>query len=105
MKTKNRIDLLKEASSLTNGDRLKDYGDPVSNHQHIADIFNAISGRDLSAREIVLVHEATKIARRQKSPRKRDHYVDNMAYVGIHNLKLNTTFILFQIHPINDERS
>ena len=28
----------------------------------------------------------------------------NMAYVGIHNLKLNTTFILFQIHPINDER-
>ena len=83
MKTKNRIDLLKEASSLTNGDRLKDYGDPVSNHQHIADIFNAISGRDLSAREIVLVHEATKIARRQKSPRKRDHYVDNMAYVGI----------------------
>ncbi len=29
----------------------------------------------------------------------------NMAYVGIHNLKLNTTSTLFQIHPINDERS
>ena len=28
-----------------------------------------------------------------------------MAYVGIHNLRLNTTSILFQIHPINDERS
>ena len=29
----------------------------------------------------------------------------NMAYVHIHNLKLNTTSTLFQIHPINDERS
>ena len=29
----------------------------------------------------------------------------NMAYVGIHNLILNTTSTLFQIHPINDERS
>jgi hypothetical protein len=80
---KNRIDLLEEASNLTNGDRLKDYGDPVTNHQHIADIFNAITGHDLTAREIVLVHEATKLARRQRSPKKIDHYVDNMAYVGI----------------------
>ena len=29
----------------------------------------------------------------------------NMAYVGIHYLKLNTKSTLFQIHPINDERS
>ena len=29
----------------------------------------------------------------------------NMAYVGIHKLKLNPTSTLFQIHPINDERS
>ena len=78
-----RSDLLREAVSLTDGDRRKDYGDPVENHQHIADIFNAITGRDLSAREIVLVHEATKLARRQRSPKKKDHYVDNMAYVGI----------------------
>ena len=29
----------------------------------------------------------------------------NMAYVDIHYLKLKTTSTLFQIHPINDERS
>lgn len=75
--------VLKDASALTHGDRNDAYGDPVDNHEHIARIFNAITGRDLSAREIVLVHEATKLARRARNPRHYDSYVDNAAYVGI----------------------
>lgn len=78
-----RQGLLEEAIRLTIGDRNRTYGPPVENMQHIADIFNAITGRDLSAREIVLVHEATKLARRQTSPLHRDSYVDGMAYTGI----------------------
>ena len=79
----NRCDLLAEASILTSGDRLDDYGSPVSNHKHIARIFNAITGNKLTARDIALVHQATNVARRMNSPTNKDHYVDNMAYVGI----------------------
>ena len=78
-----RCQLLGEASSLTATDRNKDYGDAVDNHEHIARIYNAITGQRLTARDITLVHQATKLARRQTSPLKKDHYVDNMAYVGI----------------------
>lgn len=78
-----RCQLLNEAVSLTATDRNKDYGDAVENHEHIARIYNAITGQRLTARDITLVHQATKLARRQTSPLKKDHYVDNMAYVGI----------------------
>jgi|TARA_R100001460_G_scaffold83299_4_gene124192 hypothetical protein len=78
-----RCQLLNEAVSLTATDRNKDYGDAVENHEHIARIYNAITGQHLTARDITLVHQATKLARRQTSPLKKDHYVDNMAYVGI----------------------
>lgn len=74
---------LDEALRLTCGDRNRAYGEPVGNMQHIADIFNAITGRDLSAREIALVHQATKLARRARNTLHRDSYVDGMAYAGI----------------------
>lgn len=78
-----RADLLRDAHDLTMGDRNEAYGEPVANHRHIADIFNAITGRDLSAREIALVHQATKLARRAKNPLHRDSYLDGTAYAGI----------------------
>lgn len=78
-----RVAALQEAITLTAGDRNKAYGDPVPNMQHIAQIFNAITGRNLTAREIAIVHEATKIARRWHNPLHRDSYVDGMAYTGI----------------------
>ena len=78
-----RAVILDEARALTCGNRNADYGDPVANHQHIADIFNAITGRDISAREAALFHTATKLARRAKNPRHRDSYVDGAAYTAI----------------------
>ena len=82
-KEANRSVLLAEASSLTSGERNKDYGDPVENMTHIASIFNAITGHDIKPSEVPMFHIATKLARRRTSPLKRDHYVDIMAYVGI----------------------
>ena len=79
----NRIALLQEAMELTGGDRAVDYGDAVDNHRHIAKIFNAITGHNLTARDIALLHTCTKLSRGQTSPTKRDHYVDRMAYAGI----------------------
>jgi hypothetical protein len=78
-----RLVLLEEAMRLTGVERRAVYGDPVLNHAHIAAIFNAWTGRDLTAAEIVMVHMATKMARMATTPDHRDSHVDLMAYAGI----------------------
>ena len=78
-----RVELLREAIELTSGDRNRDYGDPVENHQRIADIYNAITGKDATATDAVLWHVCTKLSRIQTSPHKSDSYTDAMAYLGI----------------------
>lgn len=78
-----REQLLSEAIRLTCGDRNRTYGDPVENMQHIADIFNAWTGLNLTARHVAQLHVCTKMARRMTTPDHRDSFVDDMAYVGI----------------------
>ena len=78
-----RLTLLKEAIELTSNDRHKDYGNPVTNHRNIAQIFNAITGHNITARDVALLHTCTKLSRGQVSPKKKDHYIDRMAYAGI----------------------
>lgn len=101
----NRIDLLETAIKLTGSDRNQAYGNPFENHQHIALIFNAITGRSLSSADIALVHIATKLARMRTSPGKEDHYVDLMAYAGIlfecHQLLENSATV--GVRPLTNE--
>lgn len=78
-----RISCLEEAARLTGGDRNKTYGEPVENMAHIARIFNAITGHSLTARDVAVLHVATKVARLRTSPAHRDSHVDAMAYAGI----------------------
>jgi hypothetical protein len=78
-----RLALLEEAATLTSGDRNKAYGAPVPNMHHIADIFNAISGHKVTARDVALFHVATKLARLYGNATHRDSHVDGMAYLGI----------------------
>ena len=70
MQKPNRIDLLKRAIEYTDGDRRTDYGSPIENHEHIAMIFNSITGKRLTAKDIALVQVATKLARMASSPKK-----------------------------------
>lgn len=78
-----RADLLREAVEITDGDRQSTYGDAVETHVHAAAIFNAITGRDLSAAEMVTALMSVKLARQRTSPEHRDTAVDLMAYEGI----------------------
>tara|TARA_R100001086_G_scaffold15801_1_gene7832 strand:- start:2566 stop:2856 length:291 start_codon:yes stop_codon:yes gene_type:complete len=78
-----RIELLSEAIRLTGGDRNELYGDPYENHAHIARVFNAISGKELSAHDIVMVQVATKLARLARNPTHNDSHIDAAAYLGI----------------------
>ncbi len=75
--------ILEEGIALTCGDRNQAYGEPVANMQHIADIYNAITGQKISARDVAVMHQATKQARRYKNPLHRDSYVDGGPYGGI----------------------
>lgn len=78
-------DILKEAHNLKHGDRKNLYGDAVENHERIAKIFNAITGHNLSAYEVALMHVATKLARAKADSSHRDSYVDGAAYLSIAN--------------------
>lgn len=78
-----RVLLLGEAANLTAGDRNREYGEPVGNMQHIAAIFNAMTGQEIAARDVALFHVATKLARLYGNPTHRDSHVDAMAYLGI----------------------
>lgn len=78
-----RVAVLREAETLTAGDRNRDYGDPVSNMEHIAHIFNAITGHGISGRDVAVLMNCVKIARRYTNPTHYDSYVDGAAYTGI----------------------
>ena len=66
-----RCQLLDEASSLTATTRNKDYGDAVGNPEHIARIYNAITGQQLTARDITLVPSNEVSKATDKSIEKR----------------------------------
>ena len=78
-----RVSCLEEAAKLTAGDRDATYGPPVENMQRTADIFNAVTGRDLTATDVALMMVSVKLARLNPSPTHRDSHVDAMAYLGI----------------------
>ena len=78
-----RATLLQTAKDLTCGERNVAYGSPVDQAARAAAIFNAWSGRNLTATEISQAMVAVKLSRMPSSPTKADHYADAMAYLGI----------------------
>lgn len=78
-----RAQLLDTARDLTCGERNKDYGDPVTNMNDIAKLFNTRTGHHISGREVAIMMQCVKQARRATSPTHKDSYIDDMAYIGI----------------------
>jgi hypothetical protein len=79
--------ILFEAERITNGQRQKDYGDALTNHERIAGLWNAwFRGRretgDLTAEEIAALMVLMKIARLQASG-TRDSLVDIAGYANV----------------------
>lgn len=83
-----RVEVLEEASRLTNGDRNADYGPPVVNLAASGELKETmrrhlvrdITPAELEALDMVL----TKIGRIITGPKpKRDNYVDGAAYMAI----------------------
>ena len=78
-----RNDILKEAERLTSTDRNKNYGDPLTNHQRIADIWQVILGVPIRPDQVALCMVGVKLARLVESPQHMDSFIDGAAYMAI----------------------
>ena len=79
----NRQDILDEASRLTHGNRDKNYGTPLLNHQRIAAIWSVILGLDITPSQVALCMAGVKIARLVETPDHEDSFIDGAAYFAI----------------------
>ncbi len=80
--------LLEEATEIVNGSRENDYGSAFDNMKHIADIFNTITGRDLTPEEVVLLNVSQKLSR-EIYKHKQDNLVDLIGYIEVLNKVIN----------------
>lgn len=76
--------ILEEANKITHEDRRKMYGHPKDNFGHIAEISSAILGKELTAKDIVMIMFATKISREMHQS-NRDNHVDLAGYSWVLN--------------------
>ena len=78
-----RQDILDEASRLTHGDRDKNYGTPLVNHQRIAAIWSVILGMEVTPSQVALCMAGVKIARLVETSDHEDSFIDGCAYFAI----------------------
>jgi hypothetical protein len=82
-----RGEILNGASNLTCGARDGEYGSPMDNMQHIANLWTAYLDDRLASSigpdDVAWMCALIKAARRKTSPQKADHYLDGAAYIAI----------------------
>jgi hypothetical protein len=78
-----RGDILKEASRLTHGDRNKNYGDPLTNHQRIAALWSVYLEVEITPAQAAIMLALVKVARLIESPDHLDSFIDGAAYFAI----------------------
>jgi hypothetical protein len=79
-------EILLEAHTLITSDRQKDYGHPADDYAKVAEIFNGLTGVQLSVEEAVMFPLAMKLARirtaRDHDRWHHDSVVDAAGYLG-----------------------
>ena len=78
-----RGDILKEANRLTHGDRNKNYGDPLTNHQRIAALWSVYLETEVSPAQAAIMLALVKVARLIESTDHLDSFIDGAAYFAI----------------------
>ena len=79
----NTKDLLTTAMQLVGGDRHKDYGDKVKNHNNIAKLWSAYKDVEITPHDVAIMMVLLKIARTKLGAISSDTYVDGSAYMSI----------------------
>ncbi len=76
-------DFLSHAIELVGGDRQKDYGDKVDNHNNIAKLWSAYLDIPVTAHDVAILMSLLKVARTKLGAVSKDTYVDMSAYSAI----------------------
>ena len=79
----NRGKILDEAKRLTQSDRQNAYGDPLINHQRIADLWSVYLGNKVTPSQVALCLCLVKIARLMETENHLDSFIDLAAYAAI----------------------
>lgn len=79
----NRSEILDEADRIINGVRDATYGDPLTNHKRIAQLWQVVLGTEISPAEVALCMALVKIARLVQTPDHEDSYIDLCGYAAI----------------------
>jgi hypothetical protein len=79
----NRKEILAEADRLTHGDREKNYGSALTNHQRIAGLWSVFLQNEISPAQVAICMGLVKVARLIESPDHLDSFVDLAAYASI----------------------
>jgi hypothetical protein len=79
----NRGKILDEAKRLTNTDRQDVYGDPLTNHQRIADLWSVYLETEITPSQVALCLCLVKVARLMQTNDHQDSWIDLAAYAAI----------------------
>jgi|TARA_R100000049_G_C1865979_1_gene27596 hypothetical protein len=80
---KHTKELLMKSRVLVGGDREKDYGDKVKNHNNIAKLWSAYLDVPVTAHDVAIMMTLLKVARTKLGEVSEDTYVDMAAYGAI----------------------
>ena len=76
-------EILKEANELITGDRHKDYGNKIENHNNIAKLWSAYKDIEITAHDVAIMMALLKVARTKLGAVSKDTYIDMSAYGAI----------------------
>ena len=76
-------ELLSKAINLVGGDRQRDYGDKVKNHDNIAKLWSAYLDVKIEAQDVAIMMALLKMARTKLGAVSEDTYIDMAAYSAI----------------------
>jgi hypothetical protein len=79
----NRKEILAEADRLTHGDREKNYGSALTNHQRIASLWSTFLETEVSPAQVAICMGLVKVARLIETPDHLDSFIDLAAYASI----------------------
>lgn len=75
--------ILSEAHRLTHGDRNKNYGKPLTNHQRIAGLWSIYLEQEITPAQAAICLALVKVARLIETPDHLDSFIDGAAYFSI----------------------
>ena len=79
-----RGEILDEAKRLTHGDRNKNYGKPLTNHQRIAGLWSIFLEQEITPAQAAMCLALVKVARLIETPDHQDSPIDMAAYAAIY---------------------